>query len=575
MLFGHKNLRIVKALQTEQTDVGRLSYGIIILDDDSIKLAEDFKYIFSRMINIEDIVVYGNDHLGDYDIYICCTYDRHTAMKKLRSKGYIYKRHYYFAEDYFFILDDWKKKKITYITNKSNLKGWVKSVVFGFSAKHGLVLPDDSNRFVLKGRYGKVRKKSQVNILNLTTIALYLVLGAIELIPQLFYLRRSYRNYDYICFHFTSDAIRFKNDYPIFANRVVTTDEVKAHTMASMYFRAVYYDKRQNTCGCFLPFYTIWIGEGGVTRLCECPEFLNVSLGRVGVTENNKIWESPIADIIRLSVINRTYTFCSRELCGKFSDSQDRYESLERIRLMESVHYPQSITVANDSVCNLHCPSCRKRAYVMNTNDREIEIEACTHSLQESLWLEKADKLLIGAGGETFFSKYYKKIMYDVAGKRNSILIMTNGTIFTPNEWDKIANKYAHISFMVSIDAATKETYEKVRCGGNYERLMKNMEYLSILRKSKKVDYVAVNMIVQRANYKEIPDFIRWTINMGFDRVNLSHIRNWGTYSDYEFENNVSMFMKDGVPRLELTEVLMDPICRDPIVNMQWNKTNE
>ena len=77
-------------------------------------------------------------------------------------------------------------------------------------------------------------------------------------------------------------------------------------------------------------------------------------------------------------------------------------------------------------------------------------------------------------------------------------------------------------------------------------------------------------MIVQRANYLEIPEFILWTKRMVFDEVNLSHIRNWGTYSTLEFENNISMFDKNGKIKPELARVLENPICNDPIVNMKW-----
>ncbi len=79
-----------------------------------------------------------------------------------------------------------------------------------------------------------------------------------------------------------------------------------------------------------------------------------------------------------------------------------------------------------------------------------------------------------------------------------------------------------------------------------------------------------VNMIVQKANYKEIPEFIKWGKEMGFDVVYLSHIWNWGTFSDEEFENNVSMFDRTGKMKKELAAVLEDPICQDPIVDMRW-----
>ena len=53
--------------------------------------------------------------------------------------------------------------------------------------------------------------------------------------------------------------------------------------------------------------------------------------------------------------------------------------------------------------------------------------------------------------------------------------------------------------------------------------------------------------------------------------MNLSHIRNWGTYSRDEFESIVSMFDRNGNMKSALADVLKDPICSDPIVNMKWS----
>ncbi|MCR5441527.1 MAG: hypothetical protein K6E66_05380 [Lachnospiraceae bacterium] len=147
---------------------------------------------------------------------------------------------------------------------------------------------------------------------------------------------------------------------------------------------------------------------------------------------------------------------------------------------------------------------------------------------------------------------------------------LRNGTLFTESEWEKLEGRYEHTGFMVSVDAAGKETYEKVRCGGSFERLMKNMDFLSELRRLNKVDSVKVIMIVQKANYTEIPAFIRWAKDKGFDGVSLSHIRNWGTYDDRDFYENVSMFDMSGNMKPELAEVLADPVCMDPMVNTSW-----
>ncbi|MBP5702925.1 MAG: SPASM domain-containing protein [Lachnospiraceae bacterium] len=562
-------MRILRNPEKINNDI---TYGIIESGEGSKKLSSDFRYVFEDRLKLGDAVCFdtvgavSGESGSEYDMYICCAYDHEDAVRSLSAKGFVYGKDFLFAEDFFCLLDDWKNSEIAYKAHSGDLIGCLKAIMFGYAAKHGIVLPEDPHRDILTEKHLPANNSHAVQRFF---HALYMIPALIEAFPRIFANRKDYGDYDHICFYSVSDAVKFRNDHTELAYKVITVEELKAHTMASLYMKAVYSDRRQNSCSCDVPFNTLWIGRNGTTRLCDCPDFLDISLGNIGVTGTSEVWNSTLAKIIRLSVINNTYTFCSRNLCGKLSGDKEQTLLLER-RAVSEYDHPLNINVANDYVCNLHCPSCRKCIHAKNDENEETEIRCCIDSLFESGWLEKADKLLVGGGGEAFLSGNYKRVIYGGSEKRNSITIMTNGTLFTEEEWEKLQGKYESISFMVSVDAAGKETYEKVRCGGSFERLMKNMDFLSELRRLNKVDSVKVIMIVQKANYTEIPAFIRWAKDKGFDGVSLSHIRNWGTYDDRDFYENVSMFDMSGNMKPELAEVLADPVCMDPMVNTSW-----
>ena len=538
------------------------SYKIIEIGEGSQKLSSDFRFIFEDRLNLKD----SKESSG---LYVCCTYDRKKAATELANKGLVYKKDYFFAEDLFCLLDDWKDAKIAYASYSGGLMDRLKSIVFGYSAKNRRILYEDKHKDVLRGRYGTKLSPSNNESVQRIFHALYLIPGLLESLPQIFSRKKLYDNYDHICFYNISDAIRFRNDHPSVSDKVITVEELKAHTMASLYMRATYFDRRQNSCGCEIPFNTLWVGKGGTSRLCDCPDYLNISCGNIGVTDISKVWNSPLAGIIRLSIANNTYTFCSRETCGRLAADKEQTGLLE-MKNTKTTNHPLNLNFASDYACNLHCPSCRKVIYAKNNENADLEIKTCIDDLTRAGWLDNASSLFVGGGGEVFLSKNYKRVLYESGSKRKSVVIMTNGTLFTPKEWEKLEGKYESISFMVSVDAATKDTYEKVRCGGRFEVLMENMEFLSILRRENKVQRVTVILIVQRANYKEIPDFIKWAKDHGFDEVSLSHIRNWGTYKDSYFYENVSMFDKNGRANPELSRVLENPICKDPIVKTSW-----
>ena len=560
-------------------DLKNKHIGIIGIGDDCRKLVEDFRFIFSDKLNIDSTAVYFNDdsnyrfdtnHPTDY--LVCCTYDRSDAAKILKSLDLTYKKDYCFADDLFPLLDDWKHSKIAFIAYPGNMKESLKSIIFGYAAKHGKILYEDKHKDVLKGRYGTFLSSSDNGMIQRMVYALYLIPGLFEALPQIRARKNHYEKYNHICFFNISDAIRYKKDNPSAGNKVITVEELKAHSMASLYMRATYFDRRQNGCACEIPYNTLWVGKSGTTRLCDCPDYLNISCGNIGVTDTSKIWNSPLARIIRLSVVNNTYTFCSREACGMLAGKKDQSALLER-KDPKITDHPLKLNFASDYACNLHCPSCRKNIYAKNDENAALEIRSCIDDLTEAGWLDNAHTLLVGGGGEVFLSENYKRVLYEAGAKRKSVVIMTNGTLFTPKEWEKLEGKYEDISFMVSVDAATKETYDKVRCGGNFDQLMDNMKFLSTLRKDNKVHNVTVIMIVQKANYKEIPDFIKWAKDLGFDKANLSHIRNWGTFKDGYFYEHVSMFDRNGKMQPELSGVLENPVCNDPIVSMSWQKS--
>ena len=90
--------------------------------------------------------------------------------------------------------------------------------------------------------------------------------------------------------------------------------------------------------------------------------------------------------------------------------------------------------------------------------------------------------------------------------------IITNALLL-PKFWDKVKHQRFG-SLLVSIDAATRETYEKIRVGGRWEALLRS---LSLIKENRhRFHPVSINMTVMRSNYREIPKFIDLADSFGF-----------------------------------------------------------
>ena len=117
------------------------------------------------------------------------------------------------------------------------------------------------------------------------------------------------------------------------------------------------------------------------------------------------------------------------------------------------------------------------------------------------------------------------------------ISLYTNGILLNEKMWNKINKIHKYIkTIQISIDAATKDTYEKIRRGGKWEVLMKNINFLLTIPTIEKMEYV---FIVQDTNYKEMEQFLQLVNNLPHKNtqgVFFNKIYNWGTYSDSEYK---------------------------------------
>jgi len=146
-------------------------------------------------------------------------------------------------------------------------------------------------------------------------------------------------------------------------------------------------------------------------------------------------------------------------------------------------------------------------------------------------------RLIINTVGEIFASKNCKYILYSKElKKRDQLSIYTNGTLITESILKDLTDTYKDLEFAVSIDAATEETYKKLRVGGNFNNLMNAMNLLSGLRKEGKISYLQVNYVVQSENVSEIASFVKLAKSWNVDRIAMNGLENWGSFTEEEYE---------------------------------------
>ena len=235
---------------------------------------------------------------------------------------------------------------------------------------------------------------------------------------------------------------------------------------------------------------------------------------------------------------------------------------------------PANYNLAYDESCNLMCPSCRDRQRIYDSGeDYEIRLKIHKKLIQEIAQegLSKIGNFNITGSGEPFISKIFQRFLYNFNGNEFpniDINIQTNGLLFTRENWDKMYKIHNNINeVIVSLDAATPDTYKKIRVNGDYYKLLENIRFLSTLRSKNKINRFMLAFVVQEKNYEEMVDVIKIGKHYHVDLILFNLLNDWLSWDLEEYEKNA--VWKSYHPKYyNFLEVLKDDLFDDVIVDL-------
>lgn len=298
---------------------------------------------------------------------------------------------------------------------------------------------------------------------------------------------------------------------------------------------------------CSKPFDQAWVINEGEVYAC-CPAYMQISIGNAYEQEWKEIWNSDVAQEIRSSILDGSFKYCNWFFCPTISDNFllgktnkencPSVNNLPKYKKFMDLNQPLRLAgVANDYTCNLRCPSCRDDFFSLS-DGQKIKLEQAKEKIIIPLIKNSTEFHL--SGGEPFASKYNKQLL--AAINKNDfpylkkLKITSNGLLLDEKQWNKIHNvHYLDIDLIVSVDASTKETYKIVRRGGDFEDLMRNLKFLSKLRKQKKLNSLSLNYVVQDHNFREMRDFVLLGLDLEVDFITFQKIYNAGNFTEEEF----------------------------------------
>lgn len=330
---------------------------------------------------------------------------------------------------------------------------------------------------------------------------------------------------------------------------------------------------------CVSPFRYAEFRKNGDAWQC-CINWIPEPMGNILRDDWDDVWNSEAAQKLRKNMHEGNMSMCDETQCPylqAWNRGEEDYSSYFPIYDENTVHNlynakeinphgaekykkifsekltnlpwgPESITFSHDESCNLACPSCRLDFF----NSKGIERERAYKIQNIILGKPMCDshEIYITSSGDPFGADIFRDILKSINLKDHPNLINlhlhTNANGWTKKHWEMLTNLHIipRVTAEISIDAATKETYEVVRKGGKWELLNRNMEF--IFSEISNLKFVRMTFVTQDNNYKEMNMFVDWAeklqaLNGMVTEVNFGQINNWGTWSDEEFKSKKVM----------------------------------
>ncbi|MCF8257354.1 MAG: radical SAM protein [Flavobacteriales bacterium] len=284
---------------------------------------------------------------------------------------------------------------------------------------------------------------------------------------------------------------------------------------------------------CHAPFVSLNFEQNGNVRAC-CYNFKHV-LGKWPEQRIGEIWRSKEAEQLRQWIReDELGGGCSE--CGSMivagnhhgvrARNSDEYApngigtaiGYLRHRMTGHIGYPKVMEFELSNRCNLECVMCN--GYFSSSIRKNREKLPALESPYDDRFVDELEEFLPHLtdakflGGEPFMIDVYLKIWERIrkVNPNMRIHITTNGTLLTDRVKELLEGLTAGI--ILSCDSVNRETYNRIRVNGDFDRVMANLEYFRTYAE-RKGTFISMAACPITHNWHELPEMLQFCIDRG------------------------------------------------------------
>ena len=182
---------------------------------------------------------------------------------------------------------------------------------------------------------------------------------------------------------------------------------------------------------------------------------------------------------------------------------------------------PRSIQIETTTRCNLKCTHCEISYWTEPAADLKLpDFERILNHLP------KLKRVELTGIGEPFMNRDFFDIVALLKARNVRISMTDNFTMMT----EKVARRIIELGvdrIAISLDGATKETFEKVRVGSNFEMVTRNVRRLVELQRElgRRKPEILINFVVTADSFREAPAIVDVAHELGVRVVQLDCVK--------------------------------------------------
>jgi radical SAM protein with 4Fe4S-binding SPASM domain len=176
---------------------------------------------------------------------------------------------------------------------------------------------------------------------------------------------------------------------------------------------------------------------------------------------------------------------------------------------------PHSIQIECTTRCNLKCTFCELSYWTEKPADLKLD------NIQKMVeHLPKLKRIDLTGIGESLMNRDFFTIVKFLKSRGMYVTLNDNFTLMTEKAAQRIVELGIDQIFL-SLDGATKETYEQIRVGANFDKVISNARRLLQTKREmgKKQPEMKINTVVCAINYHELPAIVELAHDIGIGMV--------------------------------------------------------